>query len=263
MHPLKVARYASALARESAATVGAMGIVTEADSRVPLPARYQTPWREPYEAAIAVRLKPDNSVLDIGSGRNPSIDKEMRPSGVTYVGLDLSAGELAAADPGAYDEAVVSDITQPVPDLQGRFDLAVSWQVLEHVRPLDHAIENIATYLRPGGTLVALFSGTWSAFGVANKLIPDRVGSELVGRVMRRKNSDRPVFPAHYDRCYDSALRRLFADWGAVRIEPYFRGATYFHFAPPLQRLYLAYENLISRRPMPNLATHYLVVATR
>lgn len=240
-----------------------MAIVTEADSPVALPERYAEPWRDRFYASITPRLSAGMSILDVGSGRNPSLVKAERPERALYAGLDLSAEELAAAGPGAYDESIVADATAVQPALAGRFDLVLSWQVLEHVKPLPQAMDNFHLYLKPGGVLVALFSGSWSAFGIANRVLPDRVGSELVGRVMRRRNSDRPVFPAHYDGCHASALRTTLADWSSVEITPLYRGASYFHFSSVLSRLYLAYENRAKRRGMENLATHYLLVATR
>lgn len=232
-------------------------------SPVELPARYATRWRDPFEAAIAQRRDTATAILDIGSGRHPTLGPGERPAGVRYVGFDLSADELAAAGPGAYSEHVVADVALRQPALDGAFDLAVSWQVLEHTRDLRGAVENVRAYLRPGGSFVALFSGAWSAFGVANRLLPNRIGTPLVEAVMRRKELNRPVFPAYYDRCYASALRRVFAHWASADIRPLYRGATYFGFSRRLTRAYLAYEDLIYRRQTANLATHYLIVAER
>lgn len=238
-------------------------VVTEVDSRVELPERYHHDWRAPFRAAVNESLAAGSSVLDVGSGRNPAIPVAERPYRTEYVGLDLSATELEAAGRDAYDRAVVADLVHFVPELSGAFDLAVSWQVLEHVSSLEEAVNNIFGYLRPGGRFVAMFSGGRSAFGIANRVLPNSIGHELVGRVMRRKNSDKPVFPAYYDRCHASAIRRTFDGWTEVRITPFFRGATYFTFSPALMRAYLAYENLICRRDAAELATHYLVVAQR
>ena len=55
------------------------------------------------------------------------------------------------APEGSYDEMFVGDITKRVAELEGRFDLIICFQVLEHVKPLDDAIENLRCYLRPGG----------------------------------------------------------------------------------------------------------------
>jgi SAM-dependent methyltransferase len=238
-------------------------MVTEVDARVSLPDRYQSEWNAPFRREVFQRLRPGVAVLDIGAGRQPSVDRGDRPEQTHWVGLDLDASELKAAGAGAYDECIAGDVAVAIADLEGRFDLALSWQVLEHVRPLDQAIENVHGYLKEGGTFVSLLSGSWSAFGVLNRMLPAQLGVRLVERVMRRSANDHPVFPAYYDQCYGTGLLRLFAAWRDVRIRPLYRGASYFHFSRPLQELYLAYENAVSDRRLANLATHYLVVATK
>ncbi len=164
-----------------------------------LPERYRKPWRQPFEEAVFQRLEPRCSVLDIGSGRHPAIPPADRPSGTTYTGLDISLAELLEAGPDAYDEAVEADASVFQPGLAGRFDLVVSWQVLEHVRDLEATIANVHGYLKPGGRFVALFSGSWSLFGLINRALPNRVGSRIVDRTMKRSENNIPVFPAYYD----------------------------------------------------------------
>ena len=108
-----------------------------------------------------------------------------------------------------------------------------------------------------------LFSGRWSVFGVANRLIPNALGSSLVQRSMRRQETNRPVFPAYYDRCSYGALAKMTAGWSDVEIQPLFHAATYFHFSRLLARTYLAYENAVRRAGLAGLATHYLLIARR
>src|SRR5215218_1572274 len=145
-------------------------VVEESDSRITLPPRYLFDWRAPFDHAIEARLAPGITVLDIGSGRNPAVALSSRPDDVTYIGLDVSSDELSAAEPGSYDEHVVVDAARLYEPLRGRADLAVSWQVLEHVRDLRATIDNIGAYLKPGGVFISLFSGSFSAFGVINQL---------------------------------------------------------------------------------------------
>lgn len=239
------------------------GVVTDLHPGVDVPSRYRTEWREPFEEGVRARLHEGITVLDIGSGRNPTVGPAQRPRGTRYVGLDLSYLELQAAGAGAYDQIVVADVATPVHRLVGAIELAVSWQVFEHIKPLRKALDNIYSYLKPGGTLVSFFSAKWSAFGVVNHLIPHAVGKRLVERSMRRRNSNQPVFPAFYDDCSDRALRKMTAGWAAVEIIPLFRGANYFHFSRALTRTYLAYENTVYRVGLANLATHYLMIARR
>ncbi len=228
-----------------------------------LPERYEKPWRQPFEEAIFERLTPGCAVLDIGSGRHPTIPFDKRPADTAYTGLDISLEELLEAGPGAYGETVEADASLRQENLIDRFDLVVSWQVLEHVRDLESTIESIRDYLKPGGRFVAMFSGGRSVFGLINRTLPDRLGSRIVDRTMNRTENNIPVFPAHYDRCTAKDLDPLFADWSTYELTPLYHGAAYFNFLPPLRSAYLVYENSIHRRNAANLATHYLVVAER
>jgi cyclopropane fatty-acyl-phospholipid synthase-like methyltransferase len=229
---------------------------------VDLPPRYREGWREQFDEIVHRQLRPRITVLDVGSGRNPTILPADRPADVTYVGMDLSADELRVAGQGAYDERVVADLATHVPSLVNTIDLAVSWQVLEHVKPLDVALDNVYAYLKPDGTFVALFSGSRSAFGLVNRALPNAVAKRLVKRSMRRDETT-PVFPAYYDRCHETALQVSLSKWSEVEIRALFRGASYFHFSTLLTRAYLGYENAIERADLKNWATHYLVVARR
>ena len=228
-----------------------------------LPPRYRLPLRQGFDRSIAERLAPGIQVLDIGSGRHPTIPPDERPDGVRYVGLDLSELELVAAGPEAYDETIEADATRNLPELADRFDLVVSWQVLEHVSNMRATLDNVRSYLKPGGLFVAQFSGSWSVFGVINRILPDRVGFRIVDRTMKRTENNIPVFPAYYDRCSARQLDPLLAGWRSHHLTPIFAGAAYFNFLPPARRLYLAYETAIERRGTRNLATHNLLTAER
>jgi SAM-dependent methyltransferase len=180
---------------------------------------------------------------------------------MTYVGLDLSSAELRRAPAGSYDEMHVADACEHVPGLDARFDVVLSFQVLEHVRPLDDVVANVRRYLRPGGRFVAQFSGTFSLFGIINKVIPQKVGLLALEKLLQRDPDT--VFPAHYHHCYDAALRKMLADWSAVDIVPIYTGAHYLRFSRPLQTAYLAYENWTVRTERRNLASYYVVDAIR
>ena len=228
-----------------------------------VPLRYRGNWQQPFYQEIQARLQPGITILDVGSGRHPTLQPDARPPNTTYVGLDLSREELERAGEAAYDEIAVADLCRPVPALGGRVDLAVSWQVFEHVPSLAAALDNLHGYLRPGGILISLFSGKWSAFGVTNRLLPDAVGAPLVSKLMRRAERNRPVFPAFYNACSANALRNLTVAWSHVRIDPLFRGAHYVRFSRALSSVYMAYEDIVYRARCDNLATHYLMVAKR
>jgi SAM-dependent methyltransferase len=226
-----------------------------------LPARYAEHWFEEFAGRIAAELRPGIAILDVGSGRAPAISPPERPPGCIYVGLDVSAAELARAPDDAYDCSICADIAAHDQALAGRFDLIVSWQALEHVKPLGDAIDAIHDYLTPGGRLIAQLSGGLSAFALAGRLLPHAATRELMVKLLGA--SPDQTFPAYYDRCRYSALERLFSSWSEHELIPRYKGAGYFRFSRTLERAYLGYENWIWRRGIAELATHYLIDAKR
>jgi SAM-dependent methyltransferase len=225
-----------------------------------LPERYAEPWREAFYDRVASVLAPGAAILDVGAGRAPTIPVDLRPRDSRYVGLDVSASELAAAPAGSYDETVVADLLGAPIELAGAFDLAVSWQVLEHVRSLPAALAAIRGFLRPGGHLAALLSGRWALFAVANRLVPRGLGLRFMGATLGREPDT--VFPAHYDSATMRGLTTALADWASHEIVPRYRGAEYLSGLPRAQSVYLRYEDR-AHESHPNLATHYLVFAQK
>ncbi|MCA1689240.1 MAG: class I SAM-dependent methyltransferase, partial [Actinobacteria bacterium] len=176
------------------------------------------------------RLVAGSAVLDAGSGREPALDPGDRAGISRYVGLDLSARELAAAPRGAYTQSVAADLTERVEELVAGFELVISRQALEHVADTEAALENMRAYLRPGGRLVAILSGRYSVQSVLNRLIPERLGVRLL-RVLLDRDPE-TVFPAHYDRCHHRGLTRMLEPWAAATVTPLYQGGAYFNFSP-------------------------------
>jgi FkbM family methyltransferase len=226
-----------------------------------LPSRYADGHRGMFDHHALPLLRPGATILDVGAGRAPTYPPGARPPGCTYVGLDLLRSELDAAPPGSYDETAAADVTTYVPALADRFDAVVSWQVLEHVKPLAGAMDNLRAYLRPGGQLVAQFSGTFGLFGLLSRLVPAKVTPALLEKMFGRPRST--TFPAYYDHCWSSALEEMGRSWTSFEVIPRHEGAGYFGFSRHVQAAYLAYEEWAVRAGRGNLASYYLVVATR
>lgn len=225
-----------------------------------LPARYgefDAGWRRAFKELAAPGLRARGKVLDAGGGRRPMFAPHERREGSTYVGLDILRSELEAAPAGSYDEMIAADATQRLARLENEFDLIVSWQVFEHLRSVPDALENFYAYLKPGGYAIIAMSGRYSAFGILNMLLPQRLGVPLVARVMRRDPAT--VFPAYYDKCYRSALQGLVTQWSSSRIISAWAGARYFGMAKPLQAAYILYEEWAAVSGRENLATHYFM----
>ncbi len=228
-----------------------------------LPPRYGTPWQQPFLDRVSSALRPGVRILDVGSGARPVVPPESRPQGCHYAGLDVSGDELDRAGPSAYDERIVADIGQASARLQDRFDLVISWQVLEHVASMRAALDAQHRALVDGGRMVAMVSGSLGVYAVLARIIPYRVSTAIQERLLHIDGADK--FPTRYDSCRASRLSALLREggWRSHVIISLYKGGMYFRFSPALQRLYLRYENAIWRTDRRELATHYIVDATR
>lgn len=227
------------------------------------PPRYGTDfWDQRFNQELAELLQPGLRVLDAGAGAQPTIPLERRPEGCHYVGLDLSRTELEKAPPGSYDEMIPADLSTFLPDLSGQFDLVVTWFVLEHVAPLDAALENMRRYLRPGGALLAQLAGGRSPSGLVNRMLPHSLAVFFLQRFLG-EDPER-VFPAPYDRCWKSALAPMLGQgWDSPEIAPLHTGAAYVRFSRLLTGLFIAFEEWAYRHSHDDLATYYVVRARR
>jgi SAM-dependent methyltransferase len=225
-----------------------------------LPDRYGHRMQDVFLEHLRPLLVEGVTILDVGAGRSPTLAPADRPAGCRYLGLDISAQELDAAGPGAYDASYVHDIVDPLPEVRD-VDVIISWQVLEHVSSLPRALANLRAMLRPGGALLAQTSGSFAAFAVAARVMPHKLRVKAMARFLGHHEEEK--FPTSYDHCTARSIRKLLADWECSQLVPFYRGATYFSMSRPLQRLYLRYENIIASRAWDNLATHYLIVAQK
>jgi SAM-dependent methyltransferase len=242
---------------------GAASEIREAGRRR-LPERYRTDvWDLRFRERLAPLLTPGVDILDIGAGRRPTVAPGERPGGGgRYVGLDVDDEEMARAEPGSYDDTVVSAGEDRVPSLEGRFDLCLSFFAFEHVRSTAAVLENISTYLRPGGTLLAQLAGARSPFSIANRILPGRLSRTLLHRAHGREPDS--VFPATYDRCTHSELSALLAErFTSSEVVPLYTGAGYVLFSRVLTAAYIGYESWLARGDRRDLAPYYLIAARR
>jgi hypothetical protein len=106
---------------------------------------------------------------------------------------------------------------------------------------------------------VTQLSGGYSAFAIASRVVPRRLVRPVL-RILAGRAKE-TVFPTQYDRCSRSELEEILRAWSKAEIAARYEGAGYFRFSRPLQALYLGYEELTIGHP--NLATHYVISATR
>src|SRR5206468_506803 len=124
-------------------------------------------------------------------------------------------------------------------------------------RPLDQALDNLYSYLRPGGRLVIEMSGSFSVFGLADRALPEWARVQLLVRVLGLEPEG--IFPAYFHRCWFRALSNISEEWTERTITPIYRAAQYFAFSRVLQTAFLGYEEWTVSRSLRNLASYYRV----
>ena len=127
-------------------------------------------------------------VLDLGCGAGIPVARDLVALGHTVVGVDGSAQQIVRARrnvPSAtFVEADMCDATFEA----GSFDAVGAFYSITHVPPAQQGllITKIATWLRPGGTLVASFgagaAGEWTGEWLGTKMFFGHCGEvELLG----------------------------------------------------------------------------------
>jgi SAM-dependent methyltransferase len=176
-------------------------------------------------------------VYDVGGGKNPVIDAERKAQlGLKIIGLDIDAGELAAAPPGRYDHTICADIVS----YRGArdADLVICQALLEHVLDTGHALEAIASILKPGGQALLFVPSRNAVYARINLLLPQRLKERILFGIyphMRRSQG----FLAHYDRCTPAALQALALRKGLRTVErPVYFQSDYFRFCFPIHALW-------------------------
>ena len=92
--------------------------------------------------------------LDVGCGSGNSYASELVRRAGSYMGVDISAHAVEAAQGAGLDAQVVPDAAD-LPFDDESFDLVVCVEVLEHLFAPHEAVAAIHRVLRPGGRLVA------------------------------------------------------------------------------------------------------------
>lgn len=106
--------------------------------------------RSPY-AWLTETVDPSRRILDLACGSGPA-----KPNGAQqWIGLDLSAAELARARSGGNGTLIRGDATAlPIPD--ANVDTVTCSMALMLVQPLDRALAELHRVLKPGGHVLLL-----------------------------------------------------------------------------------------------------------
>lgn len=96
-------------------------------------------------------------VLDIGTGEG-QVARAATEQGALVVGIDSAWAQVAEAERRGGGPRYARASARGLPFAEGSFDGVVTCLVLEHVRPLEEAIGEVARVLAPGGRFVFLLN---------------------------------------------------------------------------------------------------------
>jgi len=205
-------------------------------------------------------------IVEIGGGRDPLFTPaEIERLGVEMTVNDIAPGELAVL-PKGYQTAcfdVAGDIAG-LADMRGRFDLAFSRMVFEHVADGQRAWSNLYRLLAPGGVALAFVPTLYALPFVLNLLLPDKLAAGIVKMLFaNRTDEEDPVFPAHYSWCFtDDRLHRMLSAIGyrEVAVLPFY-GHDYYESFPLIREVNAWFTGLARRNDWRTFSTHaYIAV---
>lgn len=98
-------------------------------------------------------LSPDDVVLDVGCGDARAYQRRMLPMVRAIHGVDISEDAVARARERGV-EAIVHDLSAPLPYHDGTFTKVVCFEVLEHLFDPKFAVQEMTRVLRSGGMLM-------------------------------------------------------------------------------------------------------------
>jgi SAM-dependent methyltransferase len=203
------------------------------------------------------------TVLDVGGGKQcPFAAHEGIAGSATIIAVDISPDELE--DNHHVDAKVVADIEHGLPFRSRSIDLITSRSVLEHISDVGRFVQQAGEALKPGGYWVHLFPSKFSLFALINQLLPNSYSRALL-YTFRPETRGICGFPAHYNRCYYSGIRRELLRNGldlVVAKASYYQ-SPYFNFFFPLFAVSALYEVLAKLLRLRNLAAYLLVVARK
>ncbi len=144
------------------------------------------------------------SVLDAGCGEG-QLARVLAARSARVTGVDLSPRLIAKAraqDPAGEIDYRVGDLSEPHPDLAGRFDLIGSYLVLNDVQRYREFAATLASLTKPGGRIVLAFNNPYSS--VVREHVTDYFASGTMGTYLGMW--ERGVRARYYHRTLEQYL---------------------------------------------------------
>lgn len=207
-------------------------------------------------------LRPGLRVIDLGSGRHPSISAaEKRRLGLHVIGVDVSREELDAAPPASWDEMVCDSAETFV--RPGEADLVISRALVEHVPNPVSMFRSVHASLKPGGETLHFIPNRNALFAVLNRMLPHEAKRKLL-YTLYPMSRNHLGFRAYYRRCSPAAIRTLLGGIGFrdVTVTPYF-SSNYFVALFPAHAAMVSWQVAMQQLGAEELCESFVVHARK
>lgn len=196
-----------------------------------------------FEQTILDLLEPNDTVLDIGCGRQVSNLSQLKERANVLIGIDVVTFEIS--DPDLV--LLAGSICDMRSIAANSIDLAYSRSVMEHIRDVDAAYAEVNRVLKPGGRYVFLTPNFWDYASLIGCVVPNAFHGQIVRWTEGRSEED--TFPTFYKSNTYRRIARL-AEQSCLMIQQFaYLGQypNYFRFSETLFRLAWRYEKFLER----------------
>jgi SAM-dependent methyltransferase len=127
-------------------------------------------WRARTAEALVrrIRLPVDQplKILDIGCGTGITCRQLRRTTQWIFDGADLNVDALSRCDVGGRGRILYYDILEKRPEFRERYDVAILFDVVEHIEQTRPFLEAVFFHLKPGGVVLVNVPALMRLFGV-------------------------------------------------------------------------------------------------
>lgn len=129
-----------------------------------------------FRRALGARSLPGACLIEIGCGGSRWLPYFCREFGYDISGIDYTVAGIRLSQAildraGVSGQIVQGDLFEPPPDWINRFDVVVSFGLVEHFENTAQVISACARYLRPGGRMITLVPTMRGLYGLAYRLL--------------------------------------------------------------------------------------------
>jgi ubiquinone/menaquinone biosynthesis C-methylase UbiE len=201
-------------------------------------------------------------IVDLGAGSRTLFSRKRDTSDNFIIAVDISWDALR--DNKDVDARVAAHVLEDLPFSNESIDLIVSRSFLEHLPDLEKFMRISNRVLKTKGLCIHLFPCKFAPFALINQLIPTFLSKKILYYLYPQAQGV-GGFPAHYDKCYFSAIKSLFAHYNYQILESRFHyfQSSYFGFFFPFFLISVLYEWVTWTVDAKNLCSFLLIVARK